>query len=384
MTQFPSGPFFIYQNAVGLEIMRINPSILQFQDRLSDLKLEAVLLNSSEITPSVNLSRLSGFSGSDATLVITQEQAHLFTDGRYKIQSRSESPGLRIHVTKNKIVSIARFIQSRRIRNIGLEGTRISYEFINQLSKKCPGVEFSTINRSVLDEFRMIKTAEEVDKIRAAAHLASSACIEIVAAGLRGKTESEVGAELETLFRKRGASGPSFATIVASGLRSALPHGSATGKIINSGDLVIIDYGCKLSGYCSDETVTCIVDKAPGDGQQKMYQAVKDAHDRAIEALKPGIQARDVDKIARDTISQAGYGRYFVHSLGHGVGMEVHEAPYLSPRSADRLESGMVFTIEPGVYVEEVGGIRLESLVHLKETGPEILSLCPKDLIAAA
>lgn len=363
--------------------MQQNQSIVKFQNLMEEIGLEAVLLNTSEITRSINLRRLSGFSGSDAGLLITQREAHLFTDGRYKSQSGIECPGIRIHITRNKIKSISSLIKSRGIRSVCLEGTRISYEFISTLRKKTPGIDFVNLKRSLLDELRILKTPQEVETIRTAAELASDACMEIIALGLSGRAEAEVAADLENLFRRKGASGASFNTIVASGVRSALPHGTATSKIINDGELVIIDFGCRLSGYCSDETLTCIVNCDPHDKQQQIYQAVRDAHDRAIEAIRIGVKASAVDKVARESIAAAGFGDYFLHSLGHGVGLEVHEAPYLSPGSKDTLECGMVFTVEPGVYLEGAGGVRLESLIYLAENGPVILNTAPKTLIRA-
>lgn len=363
--------------------MQGNASVTKFQDMLFNLGLDAVLLNTSEITGSVNLRRLSGFSGSDAGLVITQKEAHLFTDGRYKSQSRIECSGITIHISKNKIKSIASLIKTRRIRTVGLEGARISYEFMTTLREKSPGTDFINLKRSLWNRLRIIKTVSEIEAMREAAVLASEACMETIGLGLVGKTEIEVAADLESLFRRKGASGASFNTIVASGFRSAFPHGTATSKIIEKGDLVIIDYGCILSGYCSDETVTCIANSEPDSNQLMIYRAVRNAHDRAIEALRPGVKASHIDRIARDSITETGFGPKFLHSLGHGVGLEVHEAPYLSPRSSDRLETGMVFTIEPGVYVEGVGGVRLESLIHLTDTGPVILNTAPKTLITA-
>lgn len=363
--------------------MQQNQFIVKFQNLMEELGLEAVLLNTSEITRSVNLRRLSGFSGSDAGLLITQREAHLFTDGRYKSQAGIECSGIRIHITRNKIKSISSLIKSRGIRVVSLEGTRISYEFISTLRQKTLGSDFVNLRRSLLDELRILKKPHEVETIRAAAELASEACMEIITRGLSRRAESEVAADLESLFRSKGASGVSFTTIVASGVRSALPHGSATSKIIDDGDLVIIDYGCRLSGYCSDETLTCIVNSDPDDKQQEIYQAVRDAHDKAIEAIRIGVTASSVDRVARESIAEAGFGAYFLHSLGHGVGLEVHEAPYLFPGSKDRLECGMVFTVEPGVYVEGAGGVRLESLIYLAETGPVILNTAPKTLIRA-
>ncbi len=356
-------------------------SIREFQDGMSKLGVEGILLNTSEITRSTNLKHLTGFTGSDASLLISPYQADLFTDGRYKSQSILECSNLKIHITRNKIKSLTSIITRLNLKTMGLEGSRISYDFITRLSKSLPHIRFISLNRRVFENLRIFKGSEQLEKIKSAAQLASSVCLEVISKGLAGRRESEIAATLESLFRERGASGVSFPTIVASGHRSALPHGSASSKIVEPGDLVIIDYGCVWSEYCSDETVSCIVQESPNAGQQKIYLAVRNAHDSAIEALHPGVKAKDVDRIARDSIASAGLGDKFLHSLGHGVGLEVHEAPYLSPKSNEKLESGMVFTIEPGVYVENVGGVRLESLVHLSDTGPEILSSAPKELI---
>lgn len=361
----------------------MNMLILELQNRLTDIGIDAALFNTSEITRSVNLRRLSGFSGSDASLIITRDDAHLFTDGRYRTQSHQECPDIRIHVTRNKVFSLARLINRLGLRAVGFEATRISFEFMNALSKKTVSTSMVSFRRNLLDDLRIRKSPDEVRTIKTAAELASNACMEIIGRGLLGRSESRVASDLESLFRERGAKGASFPTIVASGARSALPHGAATSKIIERGDLVIIDYGCNWQDYCSDETVTCIVDGSPTSAQKRMYDAVRQAHDNAINAVMPGVRARDIDRVARDAIDRAGLGANFLHSLGHGVGLEVHEAPYLSPKSNAKLTQGMVFTIEPGVYVEGVGGVRLESLVHLTDSGPEILKSASKELIHA-
>lgn len=361
----------------------MNMFMVELQNRLTDIGIDAALFNTSEITRSVNLRRLSGFSGSDASLLVTQDEAHLFTDGRYQTQSHYECQDIRIHVTRNKISSLARLVNRLGLRTVGLEGTRISFEFISALARKTGSTSMISFKRNLLDELRIRKSPDEIRTIRTAAELASNACMEIIGRGLLGRSEARVASDLESLFRERGAIGASFPTIVASGPRSALPHGTATSKIIQRGDLVIIDYGCNWLDYCSDETLTCIVDSSPTSEQKRMYDAVRQAHDNAISAVMPGLKARDIDKVARDTIHRAGFGQNFLHSLGHGVGLEVHEAPYLSPKSSATLTPGMVFTIEPGVYVEGVGGVRLESLVHLTDSGPEILNSASKELIHA-
>jgi Xaa-Pro aminopeptidase len=249
------------------------------------------------------------------------------------------------------------------------------------LLRRLPALEVIPLKRDLLEALRIRKTSEEREKIREAATIASSACHKVIKGGLVGRRETEVAGELEALFRSAGAEGIAFDTIVASGKRSALPHGKASDRVIGPQQMVIVDFGCRFQGYNSDETITCITGEASPE-QAKIHQTVYDAHMRALDAAKVGVRARSVDSVARKSIEKAGYGKYFLHGLGHGVGLEIHEPPYLSPRGRGFLEEGMVFTIEPGIYVEGIGGVRLESLVFLESTGPDILSQMPKDLIA--
>jgi len=251
---------------------------------------------------------------------------------------------------------------------------------VTQLLRRLPELEIVLLKRKFVEGLRIHKTAEERAKLSEAAAIASTACRKIIDGGLVGKRETEVAGELEALFRSAGAEGIAFDTIVASGERSALPHGKASERVIGQNQLVVIDFGCRFEGYNSDETVTCFTG-SPSSVQLKIHQAVYDAHMKALDAAKVGARARGLDGVARQSIEEAGYGKYFLHGLGHGVGMEIHEPPYLSPRGRGFLEEGMVFTIEPGIYVEGMGGVRLESLVFLDRTGPELLSQMPKDLI---
>ncbi len=355
-------------------------SILSLHGRLGRLGVDAILLNSSEVLPSINLRYLTGFTGSDASVLITATDRHIFTDGRYKSQVREQTCGLRIHVVRRKLNSLARTVKDARVRRLGIESSRVSHDFVTALKKRLPDVEIVDIARTFLERLRIRKTHEEKEKIAEAARIASLSCKQLIASRLVGRKEGNVADELETRFRRNGAQGWAFETIVASGERSALPHGTATDKIIQRGELVIIDYGCRFDSYNSDETVTCIAGKASRE-QRKIHQVVYDSHWRAIDCLKPGVKTREVDAVARRSIEKAGYGKYFLHGLGHGVGMEVHEPPYLSSLGRGVIEEGMVFTIEPGVYVEGLGGVRLESLVYMNEQRPQILSEMPKDLI---
>lgn len=354
--------------------------VLTLHGRLRKLRLDALLFNTSEILPSANLRYLTSFTGSDASILITRAERHIFTDGRYKTQIRQEASGFRVHVVKRKLDAVARILKRAEIRRLGIESPRVSHEFVGTLARKAPSVEIVSLGRRFLESLRICKTPKEKGKIEKAAEIASRSCHQLLKSALSARKETEVAEELESRFRRNGGHGIAFDTIVASGTRSALPHGKAAEKVIRSGELVIIDFGCRFDGYNSDETVTCVVGR-PSAEQKKIHQAVYTAHMMAIDSLKTGVKAREVDRIARQAIDKAGFGKYFVHGLGHGVGLEVHEPPYLSPLGTQVIEEGMVFTVEPGIYMEGVGGVRLESLVYMDRTGPELLSRMPKDLI---
>ncbi len=354
---------------------------MSLQGSLKTLRIDALLLNTSEALRSVNLTYVTGFTGSDASVLLTPSERHLFTDGRYMTQAHQEAPDFQIHVVRNKQAAVTRALKAHGIRRLGIETPRASYDFVTGLIRMVPKLEVVPLKRTFLETLRIRKTESEKSNIREAAAIASQACREILNSGLVGKREMEVAAQLEFLFRLKGAEAVAFDTIVASGERGALPHGKASDKVIGSGELVVVDFGCRLKGYHSDETVTCVTGK-PSSDQVKMFQAVYDAHMKAMEAARPGVGVRKMDSIARDVISLAGYGKFFIHGLGHGVGLEIHEPPYLSQRGTGVLKEGMVFTIEPGVYVEGLGGVRLESLVYLASDGPELLSEMPKTLIS--
>jgi Xaa-Pro aminopeptidase len=356
---------------------------LQLHDLVLKRRVDALLFNTSETLQSINLTYLTGFTGSEAAILITQNERHLFTDGRYKTQAKQQAPGFAIHVVRSKLDALARALEALRVRRVGIESSRVSYEFVTTLLRKNSALQVVPLKREFLENLRIRKIPEEKDKILEAATIASQACREVLNSGLVGKREVEIAAGLESLFRAKGADGIAFETIVASGERSALPHGAATEKVIKKGELIIVDFGCRLKGYNSDETVTCVSGRATAD-QRKIFEAVYSAHMNALDSLRDGVGAREVDRIARQAIDRAGLGKYFLHGLGHGVGLEIHEPPYLSPKGRGILKEGMVFTVEPGVYIEGVGGVRLESLVYLERNGPLILSGMPKKLISVA
>ena len=362
----------------------MNNRLFLLHEFLQGKNLDAILLNTSEFLPSINLKYFSGFTGSEATILITPTERHLFTDGRYKIQAKQEARGFLIHVVRRKIDAVARVMEVRKVNRLGIEGSRISYDFVATLTRRLPNIRILPLARRFTENFRLRKTPEELAKIRKAAQIASVSCRKVLESGVSLKSESQVATELETLFRLNGADGVAFDTLVASGTRSALPHGKPSAKIISRGDLVIVDYGCRCEGYNSDETVTCITGGMPSSEQKSLYQAVYEAHMRAIDKVKVGLRVRELDYLARQSIDKAGFAKYFLHGLGHGIGMEVHEPPSISQRGRGVFEEGMVFTIEPGIYVDGIGGVRLESLVYLSESGPEVLSTMPKELISVS
>jgi Xaa-Pro aminopeptidase len=349
-------------------------------DLLDRARVDALLFNHSENVPSVNVRFLSGFTGSDGAVLIAENELHLFTDGRYKTQAAEQAPAFTRHIVRGKIAAIARALKRKNVKRLGIEGPRLSWAFVTALTKKAGSTEIVPLDTSFLEELRLRKTSAECDLTARAAEIASTSCRELLQGSLEGRVETEVAADLEMRFRRHGAEGIAFETIVASGKRSALPHGIASNKTIRRGELIVIDFGCRYNGYHSDETVTCVIGR-PTDEQAAMCRAVREAHDKALDSLRIGIPLKDVDKIARDSITEAGYGKYFVHGLGHGVGLEIHEPPTVSKTGKLKVEEGMIFTIEPGVYIAGVGGVRLESLVFMEETGPRILSRMPKDLI---
>jgi Xaa-Pro aminopeptidase len=351
--------------------------------RLKRLGVDALLFHTSEILPSANVRYLTGFTGSDASVLITSTERHICTDGRYKTQVRQETTGFRLHVVRKPVDALTRAVARNGVRRLGIEASKVSHEFVTELAQKIPQAEIVSLSRRFLDDFRIRKSPAEKALIEKAAEIASRSCRQLLDSQISGRSEVTVAEELDSLFKANRAHGIAFDTMVASGERGALPHGMPSDKVIRPGELVIIDFGCQFEGYNSDETVTCIVGR-PSLEQKRIYETVYQAHMKAIDYLEVGVHPREVDRVARQIIDKAGYGKYFLHGLGHGVGLEVHEPPYLSYRGRGVIDEGMVFTIEPGIYLEGVGGVRLESLLYMGRDGPELLSQMPKDLITVS
>lgn len=343
-------------------------------------KFESLGIDGAFIFKDDNRNYLSGFTGDDSFLFITKEKSYFITDSRYTEQAQNEVVGFEVVEYKPPIHDfVASLVEKHNIKRLGVEEDKLSFSDYIVFKEKLNGVELVQLEQTI-EKIRMIKDAEEIKLIETAASIADKAFEHILGFIKAGMTEIEVALELEFFMKKLGASALSFPTIVASGNRSSLPHGTASEKVINEGDFITLDFGCVYKGYCSDMTRTIVLGKA-NEKQKEIYNAVLDANEAALKAVKPGISCAALDKIARDIIVERGYGERFGHGLGHGVGREVHELPYVNARSKFDLEPGMIITDEPGIYISGFGGVRIEELVLVTEDGYRVLSKSPKHLI---
>lgn len=338
---------------------------------LSDLALDALILCQSE-----NIRYLCGFTGSDGVLLVTPEQLVFLTDSRYTTQANDEVTADSVVEYKVQADGVVDQLTSYGVTRVGFEAG-LAYGVVKTFQDKGEP-NWSWIHlRDELHCLRLHKSKSEIDLVSNAADLNALGLAEVEKMIRPGVKENEVALALEFALRKLGAEEKAFDIIVASGVRGALPHGVASDKILGLGELVTIDFGCRLSAYHSDETVTFALGEVSTE-LRSIFDTVLEAHDRALAAVKPGVALKELDKIARDHIADCGYAEYFGHGLGHGVGLEIHEAPTVSPRSTAIAEEGMVFTIEPGIYVPGVGGVRIEDMVLVTVDSYQTLTKIPK------
>ncbi len=337
------------------------------------------------VTHLPNIRYLCGFSGSAGVLVVPAAQhaarAMFYTDGRYTQQAADQVQGARVVIAKRgAMIEACERAHRARIKVLGFEAEHLFFAVYRQLSQMMRGKMRLKPLVGVVEQLRLTKDPVEIEQIRAAVLLGASLFPAALAAIRPGVPEAVVAGQLEFEARRAGAEGMSFESIVAAGQRSALPHGRASAQPIPDNGFIIVDWGVILAGYCSDATRTVhvgSVSKAHG----LMYQAVRDAQLASIDAVRPGVEAAKVDQAGRQVLKKAGYGAYFTHSTGHGVGIEVHEAPRLAKGQTQKLMPGMVVTIEPGIYIPGDGGVRIEDMVLVTESGCEVLTPTPKDLI---
>jgi Xaa-Pro aminopeptidase len=337
------------------------------------------------ITHLPNVRYLCGFTGSSgALLVIATGRGHslaFFTDGRYTQQAAEEVQGAKIVIAgKPALIAATERALKSRADVLGFEADHLPYALYQQLRLMTRGQLRLKATSGMVERLRIKKDAEEIQRIRAAVHLGSSLFPAALSAIRPGVAETEVAAELELNARRAGADGMSFETIVAAGARSALPHGRASRQAIPQSGFIILDYGVILAGYCSDMTRTVHVGPLSAE-HRRMYQAVHEAQLAGIQAVCPGVETGEVDRQGREVLKSAGYDTYFTHSTGHGVGLEIHEQPRLAKGQKQRLEPGMVVTIEPGIYVPGDGGVRIEDMVLVTDSGHQVLTPTSKELI---
>ncbi len=325
-----------------------------------------------------NIRYLSGFSGSDGVLILCPGHAVLLVDGRYTTQASTEAQIVSVVEYQNKMDGLRRAILQLGLKEIGFEASFVSVETYNDLAKCLEQAKLVPL----VDQLRFLRAFKddlEISAMRKAAAIGSEALASLSREIKAGWTEKEAALQLEILSRRAGAEQIAFETIVASGENSALPHAKPTDRPIQKGDFVVMDFGVRYQGYCSDETCTFSFGELTGD-QKNAYRAVQQAHDEAVATIQAGVAAADVDAVVRHVLGEK-YSPYFVHGTGHGVGLEVHEAPRLAPNSPDILNSGMVVTVEPGLYYPGLWGIRIEDTVVVKENGCEKITTMDKRLI---
>jgi Xaa-Pro aminopeptidase len=341
---------------------------------LQQKSVEGILFLSPE-----NIRYLTGFSGREGYLLVGKDENLLLVDSRYITQAREETRECRVSLVDKGIAGVAAQISSLGLRRLGFEAQGISVARFEQLRKGMGKVELVPI-KDEIERLRGSKTGEEIALMQKASQVAEAAWEECLGLVAPGAQEADLALELEYRMKKGGAGGMAFDIIVASGPRSALPHAQPTSRPIEQGDLLLFDFGCRYQGYCSDESCTVIVGRATEE-QKRIYGIVKEAHDRAIELVKPGVRLSAIDGAAREHIDHAGHGEHFGHGTGHGVGLAVHEWPVVGKDSQAVAEEGMVFTIEPGIYIPGWGGVRIEDMAVVTADGCEVLTAISKDLM---
>jgi Xaa-Pro aminopeptidase len=343
--------------------------------------MEAEGLDGLVITHLPNIRYLTGFTGSAALLLVRNDATVLVSDFRYATQAPAEVGGSAVVEIDQRSVwdRLGRVLHDGGIERLGIEAHIMSVKDADRLSgltsaRLVPATE-------LVERQREVKSPEEIAAVRSAAELAQEALAEVLPRIRVGQTELEIGSDLERALRRRGSQWHPFPTIVASGERSALPHARTSPRPVEAGDLLLVDFGAQVDGYCADLTRTMVVGARADERQRLIHGVVQSAQRRAIEYLRPGMTGREGDALAREVITTRGLGDAFGHSLGHGLGLEVHEAPRLSPSSDAALPLHAVVTVEPGIYFPGWGGIRLEDDVHLGPAGAECLSDGRTDLL---
>jgi len=351
--------------------------IAKLRDRLRQEKLDWMLIGSPE-----NRRYLSGFTGSFGFLLISQQEALLATDFRYYRQVEEQAPDVSLAKLEGASMKALASILQQKIADgsrLGFEAEHLTVALYEQIRSTSEEAEWVP-TQGLVEGLRAVKEPEELEAIRRAVALGDEALESVLPTMRPGMTEREVAWRLESYMREHGASKISFDTIVGSGPNGANPHATVSERPLAVGEPIVIDMGCVLDGYCSDMTRTLVLGEPDGRFVE-LYDLVLRAQETAEQGIRAGMTGKEADALARSVIANAGHGEHFGHSLGHGVGLEVHELPFVSARSEAPLAEGMVITVEPGVYIPGWGGIRIEDMAVVRTDGLEVLTACTKDPI---
>lgn len=355
-------------------------------DRISKLreKIPVKAGQAALITSPVNRLYLSGLKSSKGWIFITPDESYFFVDFRYYAAAKKQVSSLNIVLTSDFKADLLKIARKHQVKTVLIENDGITLSEVLKVEKWLKEGDIALNKHNALDKalysLRAKKTPIEIENVKIAQEIAENALRELLPLIRPGVTEKELAFELEFLLRKEGAEAIAFDLIVASGKTSAIPHAEPSDKPIEIGDFVTIDMGAVCAGYHSDMTRTVAVG-AISDEQRRIYNVVLEAQKMAIDAVKPGISCKDIDAIARNFIAESGYANCFGHALGHGVGLEIHEKPFLSKRSEDILQPGMIITIEPGIYLANAFGVRIEDMLLVTADGHENLTAIEKELI---
>ncbi|MCF6409097.1 M24 family metallopeptidase [Pseudalkalibacillus salsuginis] len=349
-------------------------------DKLKSVRnrFEEVGIDGMVITSRSNRRYMTNFTGSAGIVIISEREAKLLTDSRYEEQAGEQAVNYEVVLYKRSVEELAEHVEKMGIKKLGIEKDYMTYGEYLQYRDKI-NVELVPLS-GVIERLREIKSEEEINTIREAAKITDKAFTHIVELIRPGLAEKQVANELEYIMRKEGATSSGSDTIVASGYRSALPHGVASEKTIEKGEMVTLDFGAYYNGYRSDMTRTVAVGD-PGEKLREVYQIVLEALNRGLSGIKPGLSTKEVDALPRDFIKAKGYGEYFGHGAGHGIGLDIHENPFFSTTGNNVVQAGMVVTVEPGIYLPGIGGVRIEDDILITDNGIEVLTHSPKELL---
>lgn len=353
------------------------------QKRIEKLrkKMKALDLDGFLVTSKENRQYLTGFTGTFGWVLVTHSHVCLLTDFRYIEQAQQQAPECKLVQFRHyaPVVTLRMLMEDMEVVTLGIESDRCTVDEFERLANQVRRKAITPL-KGFVEEIRQIKDEEEIAQIARAEAIGDEAFLHVLKLIKPGMTELEIAMELEFQMRRSGASGVSFDTIVASGKRSSMPHGVASAKKVEAGDFITMDFGCMYQGYCSDMTRTIALGKVD-EKQETVYNLVRKAQEDALQAIKAGVTGKEIHAVAQNVFQDAGYGPFFGHGLGHSVGLEIHEEPRFSPKAEEIIQENMVITVEPGLYLSNWGGVRIEDLVVVKKDGCINLTHSPKELI---